>query len=170
MPNQLFEAALGIKSPRFVQAVNFDPSQRQLTISIEFPGGTRFAHPKVPCQPRSVSGFTISNRLRQLPNHRLVGIQQRREGFFKRGRERRRCNTNICWCRQRFSLQSIELFGLKIAAKPTPEIGARRVSLSAGAAPARRHPSKGVSPAACQRQTVRSVFAPTAYAQITCRS
>jgi transposase len=48
MTNQLFETALGIKSPWFVQAVNFDASQRRLTIDVDFPRGTRFTHPKVP--------------------------------------------------------------------------------------------------------------------------
>jgi transposase len=46
--DNLFETALGIKSPWFVQAVNFDVSQRRLTIDVDFPRGTRFAHPKVP--------------------------------------------------------------------------------------------------------------------------
>jgi transposase len=47
MTNQLFEAALGIKSPWFVQAVDFDAGQRQLTVRVDFAPGTRFAHPKV---------------------------------------------------------------------------------------------------------------------------
>jgi transposase len=46
--HQLFETALGIKAPWFVQAVNFDASQRRLTIVIDFPRGTRFSHPMVP--------------------------------------------------------------------------------------------------------------------------
>ena len=48
MTNQLFETALGINSPWFVQAVNFDASQRRLTIDVDFPRGARFTHPKVP--------------------------------------------------------------------------------------------------------------------------
>ena len=48
MSNQLFEAALGIKAPWFVRAVSFDASQRQLTIDVDFPRGTRFTHPKAP--------------------------------------------------------------------------------------------------------------------------
>jgi transposase len=48
MTNQLFETALGIKSPWFVEAVNFDASQRRLTIDVDFPRGTRFTHPQVP--------------------------------------------------------------------------------------------------------------------------
>jgi transposase len=46
--HQLFETALGIKAPWFVQAVNFDASQRRLTIVIDFPRGTRLSHPMVP--------------------------------------------------------------------------------------------------------------------------
>jgi transposase len=49
MTNQLFE--LGIKSPWFVQAVNFDASQGRLTIDVDFPRGIRFAHPQVPGEP-----------------------------------------------------------------------------------------------------------------------
>jgi transposase len=47
MTNQLFEAALGIMSPWFVEAVDFDAGQRQLTVRVDFAPGTRFAHPKV---------------------------------------------------------------------------------------------------------------------------
>ena len=39
MTNQLFEAALGIKSPWFVQAVAFDASQRRLTVGVDFAPG-----------------------------------------------------------------------------------------------------------------------------------
>ena len=46
MTNQLFEAALGIKSPWFVQAVAFDASPRRLTVGVVFAPGSRFAHPK----------------------------------------------------------------------------------------------------------------------------
>jgi transposase len=45
MTNQLFASALGIQSPWFVQDVNFDEAQRQLTIHVDFRAGTRFAHP-----------------------------------------------------------------------------------------------------------------------------
>jgi transposase len=50
MSNQLFEAALGIKSPWFVKAVDFDAAQRRLTISVDFPRGSRFAHAQAPGQ------------------------------------------------------------------------------------------------------------------------
>jgi transposase len=50
MTNQLFEAALGIKSPWFVQGVDFDAAQRRLRISIDFAPGSRFAHAQVPGQ------------------------------------------------------------------------------------------------------------------------
>ena len=48
MTNQLFEAALGIKSPWFVQAVAFDASERRLTVGVDFAPGSRFAHPTTP--------------------------------------------------------------------------------------------------------------------------
>jgi transposase len=44
MTSQLFEAALGIKSPWFVQGVDFDETKRQLTIQVDFVAGSRFAH------------------------------------------------------------------------------------------------------------------------------
>jgi transposase len=47
MTNHLFEAALGIKAPWFVQGVDFDETQRHLTIRVDFVVGTRFAYPGV---------------------------------------------------------------------------------------------------------------------------
>ncbi|MFC0691762.1 hypothetical protein ACFQVB_44395 [Paraburkholderia humisilvae] len=35
MTNQLFEAALGIKAPRYVQGVDFDSAKLQLTIAVD---------------------------------------------------------------------------------------------------------------------------------------
>src|ERR1700687_4305054 len=43
MTNQLFEAALGIKAPWYVQGVDFDAAKRQLTIAVDFGAGSRFA-------------------------------------------------------------------------------------------------------------------------------
>ncbi|MEJ5211994.1 MAG: ISL3 family transposase [Burkholderiales bacterium] len=45
MHNQLFEAALGVSPPWFVQGVDFDAAKRTLTIRIDFAAGSRFAHP-----------------------------------------------------------------------------------------------------------------------------
>src|ERR1700738_1924696 len=42
MTNQLFEAALGIKAPWYVQGVDFDAAKRQLTIAVDFVAGSRF--------------------------------------------------------------------------------------------------------------------------------
>jgi transposase len=50
MTNQLFEAALGIKSPWFVQAIDFDAVQRRLTVRVDFMPGSRFAHARAPGQ------------------------------------------------------------------------------------------------------------------------
>lgn len=44
--NALFETALGITKPYFVKGADFDQQARQLTIRIDFPPGTRFAHPQ----------------------------------------------------------------------------------------------------------------------------
>ena len=48
MQNQLFEAALGIVRPWFVQSVDFDAVQKVLTIKVDFAAGTRFPAPAVP--------------------------------------------------------------------------------------------------------------------------
>lgn len=42
---QLFEAALGVAKPWYVQGVAFDAAQKTLTIAIDFVAGSRFAHP-----------------------------------------------------------------------------------------------------------------------------
>lgn len=41
--NQLFEMALGIAEPWYVQGVDFDAAEKTLTISVDFIAGTRFA-------------------------------------------------------------------------------------------------------------------------------
>lgn len=46
MHNQLFEAALGIAEPWYVQGVDFDAAKKTLTIVIDFAAGSRFAHPQ----------------------------------------------------------------------------------------------------------------------------
>ena len=40
--NKLFEAALGIAKPWYVNGVDFDPTKKTLTISVDFVAGTRF--------------------------------------------------------------------------------------------------------------------------------
>jgi transposase len=40
--NKLFEAALGIAKPWYVNGVDFDPTEKTLTISVDFVAGTRF--------------------------------------------------------------------------------------------------------------------------------
>ena len=47
MTNQLFEAALGIKAPWYVQSVDFDAGKRQLTIAVDFVAGSRFGYASV---------------------------------------------------------------------------------------------------------------------------
>lgn len=46
MPNQLFDAALGVTAPWSVQPVQCDAGARQLTLVIDFAPGSRFAHPE----------------------------------------------------------------------------------------------------------------------------
>ncbi|MBL8472514.1 MAG: transposase, partial [Rhodocyclaceae bacterium] len=43
--NRLFEVALGISQPWFVQSIGFDQTKRVLTIGVDFVAGSRFAHP-----------------------------------------------------------------------------------------------------------------------------
>lgn len=45
MTNKLFETALGIASPWYVQGVDFDAERKQLTIQVDFEIGSRFAFP-----------------------------------------------------------------------------------------------------------------------------
>lgn len=45
MHNKLFETALGVTSPWFVQGVDFDATNKTLRIVIDFVAGSRFAHP-----------------------------------------------------------------------------------------------------------------------------
>jgi transposase len=45
MTNKLFETALGIATPWYVQGVDFDVEQKQLTIQVDFEIGSRFAFP-----------------------------------------------------------------------------------------------------------------------------
>ncbi|MHB9100405.1 MAG: hypothetical protein ACYC2E_02645 [Sulfuricella sp.] len=45
MQNQIFEAALGIAHPWYVQGVDFDAEQKSLSIHIDFIAGSRFAYP-----------------------------------------------------------------------------------------------------------------------------
>ncbi len=47
MHNALFESALGIAPPWYVQGVEFDEQARTLTIHIDFVAGSRFTHPQV---------------------------------------------------------------------------------------------------------------------------
>ena len=42
---QLFESALGVSEPWYVQTVDFDSAKKTLTIGIDFRAGSRFAHP-----------------------------------------------------------------------------------------------------------------------------
>ena len=47
MSAKLFESALGIAAPWFVQAVDFDAAKKTLTIGVDFIAGSRFAVPGV---------------------------------------------------------------------------------------------------------------------------
>ena len=46
--DKLFEAALGIEAPWYVQGVDFDTAKKTLTIAIDFVAGSRFEHPDTP--------------------------------------------------------------------------------------------------------------------------
>ena len=48
MHDKLFEAALGIEAPWYVQGVDFDTARKTLTIAIDFVAGSRFEHPDAP--------------------------------------------------------------------------------------------------------------------------
>jgi len=65
---KLFEAALGIQAPWFVDAVQFDAAAKMLTIEIDFKSGSRFALPDQPAQH---------------PVHDTVTKQYRHLNFFQ---------------------------------------------------------------------------------------
>lgn len=66
--DKLFEAALGIESPWFVNAVQFDAAAKVLTIEIDFRSGSRFAVP---------------DQAGQHPVHDTVTKQYRHLNFFQ---------------------------------------------------------------------------------------
>jgi transposase len=43
---QLFESALSVSEPWYVETVDFDSAKKTLTIGIDFRAGSRFAHPE----------------------------------------------------------------------------------------------------------------------------
>jgi len=47
LPNELFEAALGLTKPWFVQGIDFNAEQRCLVVGVDFVAGSRFASPGV---------------------------------------------------------------------------------------------------------------------------
>ena len=51
MHDKLFEAALGVEAPWYVQGVDFDTARKTLTIAIDFVAGRRFEHPDAPGLP-----------------------------------------------------------------------------------------------------------------------
>jgi transposase len=61
MENQIFEAALGLATPWFVQGVDFDTDRKMLGIQINFVAGSRFRAWKVPTEftRPSASGIGI---------------------------------------------------------------------------------------------------------------
>jgi transposase len=48
LTKQLFEAALGIKEPWYIQGVDFEAEKHLLTIAVDFSAGSRFKHPDAP--------------------------------------------------------------------------------------------------------------------------
>jgi transposase len=48
LTKQLFEAALGIKDPWYIQGVDFEAEKHLLTIAVDFSAGSRFPHPAAP--------------------------------------------------------------------------------------------------------------------------
>jgi hypothetical protein len=64
VPNQLFEAALGIASPWHVKGVEFDAERRKLTIGIDFSAGARF--PVAGLDAVVPLNHTVIKRLQQL--------------------------------------------------------------------------------------------------------
>lgn len=64
MSAKLFEAALGIAEPWFIQGVDFDAGKKTLTIGIDFIAGSRFAVPDV--EGTHPAHDTVTKRYRHL--------------------------------------------------------------------------------------------------------
>jgi hypothetical protein len=64
MSTELFEAALGIVEPWYVQGVDFDAAKKTLTISVDFVAGSRFA--VVDIEGVHPAHDTVSKRYRHL--------------------------------------------------------------------------------------------------------
>lgn len=64
MSAKLFEAALGIAEPWFIQGVDFDAGQRTLTIGVDFVAGSRFPVPGV--EGSHPAHDTVTKRYRHL--------------------------------------------------------------------------------------------------------
>lgn len=64
MSAKLFEAALGIAEPWFIQGVDFDAARKTLTIGVDFIAGSRFAVPGV--EGAHPAHDTITKRYRHL--------------------------------------------------------------------------------------------------------
>jgi transposase len=64
MSAKLFEAALGIAEPWFIQDVDFDASKKTLTIGIDFIAGSRFAVPGI--EGAHPAHDTVTKRYRHL--------------------------------------------------------------------------------------------------------
>lgn len=64
MSAKLFEAALGIVEPWYVQGVDFDADKKTLTIGVDFIAGSRFAVPDV--EGAHPAHYTVTKRYRHL--------------------------------------------------------------------------------------------------------
>lgn len=64
MTNKLFEAALGITSPWYINGVDFDVTKKTLAIAVDFVAGSRFAVPGV--EGQHPAHDTVTKRYRHL--------------------------------------------------------------------------------------------------------
>lgn len=64
MSAKLFEAALGIRDPWFIQGIDFDAGKKTLTIGVDFVAGSRFAVPGV--EGGHPAHDTVTKRYRHL--------------------------------------------------------------------------------------------------------
>ena len=64
MTTKLFEAALGIASPRYINGVDFDAEKKTLSIGVDFVAGSRFGVPGV--EGSHPTHDTVTKRYRHL--------------------------------------------------------------------------------------------------------
>ena len=109
MTNQLFEAALGIKSPWLVQAVDFDAGQRRLTVGGD--KGFDTADFVAECRHMQVTPHVAQNHKRS-GGSAIDERTTRHEGYGVSQRKRKRIEECFGWLKTIALLRKVRHRGL----------------------------------------------------------